>query len=116
MTELQGRVAVVTGAARNIGRAIALDLARGGARVVINAKASVDLVAETAALIRAEGGEAAIVMADITSPEGAGQLFTGALAAFGQVDIVVNNAALRRETAFAELGFAEWREVMGVIP
>ena len=115
MTELQGRVAVVTGAARNIGRAIALDLARGGARVVINAKASVDLVAETAALIRAEGGEAAIVMADITSPEGAGQLFTGALAAFGQVDIVVNNAALRRETAFAELGFAEWREVMGVI-
>lgn len=113
--ELAGRVALVTGAARNIGRAIAVELARAGADVVVSAKSSIELVEETAALVRAEGRQASVLMADVSQPDSAADLVARAVTAFGRLDILVNNAALRRETAFADLGYAEWREVMGVI-
>jgi 3-oxoacyl-[acyl-carrier protein] reductase len=113
--ELAGRVALVTGAARNIGRAIAVELARAGANVVVSAKSSTELVEETAALARAEGRQAIVQMGDVSQPESAADLVARAVAAFGRLDILVNNAALRRETAFADLGYEEWREVMSVI-
>lgn len=113
--ELSGRVALVTGAARNIGRAIAVELARAGADVVVSAKSSAELVEETAALVRAEGRQASVQMGDVANPDSAADLVARAIAAFGRLDILVNNAALRRETAFADLDYAEWREVMGVI-
>jgi 3-oxoacyl-[acyl-carrier protein] reductase len=115
MNELAGRVAVVTGAARNIGRSIAQDLARGGARVVVNALNSAAAAEETVQLIRDAGGEAIVHIADVTDEAATQGLAAAAVAAFGGLDILVNNAAIRRETPFAALTPADWREVMGVI-
>jgi 3-oxoacyl-[acyl-carrier protein] reductase len=112
---LEGRVAIVTGSARNIGRAIALDLARAGAAVVVNAQKSAEEAKATADLIAAEGGRAAVQLADVTQPAGAAALIDAALKAFGRLDCLVNNAALRRETPFAELSFEEWRAVNAII-
>jgi 3-oxoacyl-[acyl-carrier protein] reductase len=113
--ELLDRVAVVTGAARNIGRAIALDLGRAGASVVVNTRRS---AAEAAAVVReieAAGGTACVHLADISEPAAAQALIDAAVGAFGRLDILVNNAAVRRETAFEDLDWQEWREVLGVI-
>ncbi len=115
MTALAGRTAVITGAARNIGRAIALALAAEGARVVVNAVSSGDAAAETAALVRAAGGEAIVHLADVTDEGAVAGLMAAAAGAFGGIDVLVNNAAVRRETAFDDLTYAQWREVMGVI-
>jgi 3-oxoacyl-[acyl-carrier protein] reductase len=115
LSGLAGRTAVVTGAARNIGRAIALALAAQGARIVVNAVASGDAAAETAALVRAAGGEAIVHLADVTDEAAVAGLMAAAADAFGGIDVLVNNAAVRRETPFAELTYAQWREVMGVI-
>jgi 3-oxoacyl-[acyl-carrier protein] reductase len=115
MNELAGRVAVVTGAARNIGRSIAQDLARGGARVVVNALNSAAAAEETVQLIRDAGGEAIVHIADVTDEAATQGLAAAAVEAFGGLDILVNNAAIRRETPFAALTPVDWREVMGVI-
>lgn len=112
---LSGRVAIVTGAARNIGRAIAVELGRQGADVVVNAQRSADEARETAALVEQAGGRALMHLADISNPEGAQSLVDAAVARFGRIDILVNNAAIRRESSFDELDWAQWREVTGVI-
>ena len=114
MTELANRVAVVTGAARNIGRAIACDLAAGGASVVLVARADKAGLDETAALIRAQGGRAEVVIADITDQASMRALALTVESLFGRLDILVNNAALRAEHAFEEITLAQWREVMAV--
>jgi 3-oxoacyl-[acyl-carrier protein] reductase len=113
--ELEGKVAIVTGSARNIGRAIALELARAGAAVVVNAQKSADAAKATADAIASNGGRAVVQLADVTTPAGAEALVAAALKAFGRLDCIVNNAAVRRETPFAELGFEEWREVTSII-
>jgi 3-oxoacyl-[acyl-carrier protein] reductase len=115
VNDLPGRTAVVTGAARNIGRAIALALAAQGVRIVVNAVASRDAAEETAALVRAAGGEAIVHLADVTDQAAVAGLMDAAVQAFGGIDILVNNAAVRREVPFAELTYAQWREVMAVI-
>jgi 3-oxoacyl-[acyl-carrier protein] reductase len=112
---LQGRVAVVTGAARNIGRAIAVTMGRQGANVVINAVNSAEAAAITAQLVREAGGEAMVCLADITNPDAGQKLMAQAAAHFGGIDILVNNAAIRREAEFDALDFAQWREVTSVI-
>jgi 3-oxoacyl-[acyl-carrier protein] reductase len=108
-------VAVVTGAARNIGREIALQLAAAGNAVIVNARSSANEVADVVRAIEAAGGRAAAHLADVSEPAGAQSLMEAAIHHFGQIDILVNNAALRREVPFAELDFARWREVMSVI-
>jgi 3-oxoacyl-[acyl-carrier protein] reductase len=110
-----GRVAVVTGSARNIGRSIALNLAEDGAAVTINTLQAREEAEAVAAEIIKSGGRAVVQLADVTTPEGAKSVIEAAVAAFGRVDCLVNNAAVRRETPFAELSFAEWRDVMAVI-
>ncbi len=115
MSELHGLVAVVTGAARNIGRAIALDLATGGAKVVVNARGSTDEAEETARLVREAGSEAIVHLADVTDPEAVTGLMRAAEDAFGGIDLLVNNAAVRRETKLEALALEEWREVLGII-
>ncbi len=115
MGDLSGRVAIVTGAARNIGRSIAESLARAGASVVVNALSSAAAAEETAQAIRAEGGAAIVHIADVTDEAATQGLAAAAVEAFGGLDILVNNAAIRREVAFADLTPAAWREVMGVI-
>lgn len=112
---LENRVAVVTGASRNIGRAIALELAREGAAVVVNARSSSDEAESVAAEIRAQGGKAVSRLADVTDPAQAKALADAAVEAFGRLDCLVNNAAVRRETPLADLDLAEWREVMAII-
>jgi 3-oxoacyl-[acyl-carrier protein] reductase len=113
--ELEGRVAIVTGAAQNIGRAIAVTLGSAGAAVVVNTKTSAAFAEETAITIRNAGGRAFVHLADISEPEEGAGLIAAAVKEFGGLDILVNNAAIRRETAFADLGWAEWREIVSVI-
>jgi 3-oxoacyl-[acyl-carrier protein] reductase len=114
MGELDGRVAIVTGAARNIGRAIALALAEGGAAVVVNARSDQAAADAVAAEIRALGGRAIAALTDVCDEAAVAKLVAQAIDAFGRIDIVVNNAAVRRETPLAELSLAEWHEVLGV--
>ena len=111
---LAGRVAVVTGSARNIGRAIALDLARAGAAVVVNARSAAADAEAVAAEVREAGGKAVVRIADITDPAAAAGLIAAALTSFGRLDILVNNASVRREVDFAELDYREWREILGI--
>ena len=113
--DLRGRVAIVTGSARNIGRAIARALADAGAAVVVNAKSSAAEAEAVAREIRDAGGQAAVRIADISSPDGAAALITTAVESFGRLDILVNNAAVRREIDFAKLSYEEWREITATI-
>jgi len=109
----QHKVALVTGSALNIGRAIALALARDGYRVMVTARSSADDCARTAELIAETGGEAAVHLADISDPQQAKGLVEAAVARFGRLDVLVNNASIRRQTKFSELTVEEWREIMG---
>jgi 3-oxoacyl-[acyl-carrier protein] reductase len=112
--ELEGRVALVTGGARNIGRAIALDLALGGAAVMVTARSDMAGLAETVALIERQGGRAAAFLADVTDEASVAALIASTLTAFGKLDILVNNAAIRTEVPFAEMTLAAFREVTSV--
>ena len=114
-TELADRVAIVTGSARNIGRAIALALARAGAAVVVTTLQSKDAAEETAQEIRAGGGRAIVKLADIREPAQTRALVAAAVEAFGRLDILVNNAAVRHETDLATVSYEEWRAVVSVI-
>lgn len=113
--ELAGRVAVVTGSARNIGRAIAVELAKAGAAVVVNARSSKAEADATADAVRAAGGRAVVQLADVADPNGVDALIGAAVDSFGRLDILVNNAGVRRENKLADVTYAEWREVMGTI-
>ncbi len=104
----------MTGAARNIGRAIACDLADAGADLVLVARSDRAGLDETAALVHAKGGKALVIQADITKEDEVAALMSAITKDFGQLDIVVNNAALRAEDEFEEITLAQWREVMAV--
>jgi len=110
---LQGRVALVTGAGRNIGRAIALTLARDGATVLINGRSDKQAVDQVVHEIEAAGGKAQAAMGDVSDPAVAPRLAKQA-EALGGVDILVSNAGLRRQTSFLDMSFEEWREIMSV--
>jgi 3-oxoacyl-[acyl-carrier protein] reductase len=114
MPELDGRVALVTGAGRNIGRAIALDLAKAGAAVVVNARSNQAEADAVAREIVDAGGKAMAHLADVTDAEAVQRMVTSAITRFGRLDILVNNAAVRAEVPFAELDFAKWRAVHAV--
>ena len=111
---LTGRVALVTGSSRNIGRSIALALARDGAAVMINARTSSQAGNEVVQTIQAQGGRAAFQAADVSRAADVQALVAATVAAFGALDILVNNASLRRERPFADLDLAEWKEILGV--
>jgi 3-oxoacyl-[acyl-carrier protein] reductase len=113
--ELAGKAAIVTGGARNIGRAIALALAAGGAAVLVNARSSREEAEETAALIRSGGGKALVHLADVTDERAVAAMAHAAVQEFGRLDILVNNAAVRAETPFAEIKLEEWHRVLAVV-
>jgi 3-oxoacyl-[acyl-carrier protein] reductase len=108
-------VALVTGASRNIGRAIALDLADAGAAVVINTRASREAAETVVREIEARGGQALLALADVTDETAVRAMVDAAIARFGRLDCVVNNAAVRPERAFEEMDLAEFRSVVGLI-
>ena len=110
--ELESHVALVTGSARNIGRAIARGLASGGAAVMVTARRSAREAEAVAEEIRAMGGRAAAVMADVGDPAAAAGLVAATVERFGRLDILVNNASARREVDFASLEYAEWRDIL----
>lgn len=112
--DLAGEVAVVTGAARNICRAIVISLAAGGARVVVCANTSTAEAEETVRLIEASNGEAELVFADVGEPDDVERLMNQTHARFGRLDILVNNAAVRVETPLLEMSYEEWRSVFKV--
>jgi 3-oxoacyl-[acyl-carrier protein] reductase len=113
-TELGGRVALITGAGRNIGRAIALELAAAGAGIVVNARSNREEAEGVAQEIRAAGGDAIAVLADVTDPAAVEAMMRRPLDHFGRLDILVNNAAVRNEAPFGDLDFAAWRRVLEV--
>jgi 3-oxoacyl-[acyl-carrier protein] reductase len=111
---LKGKVALVTGAGRNIGRAIALALADAGAKVAVNVRASRDEGQAVVDEIVARGGDALLVVADVTQRADVDAMIAAVAKRFGRLDIVVNNAAIRHEAAFAELPYADWRAAQAV--
>ncbi|HUT49749.1 MAG TPA: 3-oxoacyl-ACP reductase FabG [Alphaproteobacteria bacterium] len=111
---LSGKVAIVTGAARNIGRAIALALAGDGAAVVINARSAAKDAEAVAAEVDAAGGQGFACLADISDQDAVESLVARTVDRFGRLDILVNNASIRRLIPFGEMSLEEWRAVMSV--
>ena len=115
MGKFDGKVALVTGSGRNIGRATVLKLAAEGAHVVVNARnnrAEADAVASEA---RDRGVKALAVLADIGKRDQVEMLATRALSEFGRVDILINNAAIRPHKPFTEVTAQDWEAVRGVV-
>ncbi|HEU4826428.1 MAG TPA: SDR family NAD(P)-dependent oxidoreductase, partial [Dongiaceae bacterium] len=115
MGELDGKVALVTGGAQNIGRAICLELAAAGAHVLVNTRRSVEIAQQTVDMIAAAGGTATVAGADITDPAAVDRMVAQGVAAHGGIDILVNNAAIRKEAPLTEVSFGDWKEVLGIM-
>ena len=113
--ELSGRVAIVTGAGRNIGRAIALALADAGAAVVINARSNLREAEAVAGEIERAGGKAFAVTADVVDAAAVQKMVDAAAARFGGIDVLVNNAAVRAEQPLETMTLDDWRAVTGII-
>jgi len=111
---LDGKVALVTGAGRNIGRAISLALAAAGAAVVVNVRTNREQGEAVANEILARGGEALLAVADVAQRAEVDAMIAAAVTRFGRLDVVVNNAAVRREVPFAEMSESEWRTAQAV--
>jgi len=109
---LDGKIALVTGASRGIGRAIALELARHGAVVTVNYISRADAAAEVVSAIQALGGHAEAVQADVADFAQAEALVQGVVKAHGQIDILVNNAGITRDMLLLQMGEADWDEVL----
>jgi 3-oxoacyl-[acyl-carrier protein] reductase len=113
--ELSGRVAIVTGAGRNIGRGIALALAEGGAAVVVNARANHAEAQRVVDQIAQSGGKAIALIADVADGSAVDKMVAAAVAHFGRIDLLINNAAVRAEQAFEEMTLQQWHAVTAVI-
>jgi 3-oxoacyl-[acyl-carrier protein] reductase len=111
---LASKVAIVTGAGKNIGKSIAEALARDGAAVIVNGRGDRAIVEETAKEIRAAGGRAMPYLADVSKPQSVAAMVEAAVNEFGGVDIAVNNAGLRRQTPFLQMNLEEWHEILAV--
>jgi len=110
--DLSGRVAIVTGSSRGIGRAIALKLGQLGAKVVVNYRANGAAAQEVVESIRAMGGEAVAVQGDVSLAEEAQKIAQAALDAFGRIDILVNNAGTTRDGLLVRMSEADWDAVI----
>ena len=109
---LEGKVAIVTGASRGIGRAIAIGLAQQGAALVINYSNSESAAMETLRAVEAVGGKGVTIQADVAQMEDCERLIKAALDNFGKIDILVNNAGITRDNIVARMKPAEWQSVL----
>lgn len=112
--ELTGKVALVTGGARRVGRALSLGLARAGANVVVNFRTSADDAESAVTEIRAAGVRGVAVRADLGSLEGVRGLVERTISEFGRLDILVNSASIFVRRPFAEISGPEWDRVLAI--
>ena len=110
--DFDGKIALVTGASRGIGRAIALRLARGGANVVINYNARADAAEDVAARVREVGTDALVVQADVAQAADVDRLVQATLEKFQRIDVLVNNAGITRDTLLMRMSEADWDAVI----
>jgi 3-oxoacyl-[acyl-carrier protein] reductase len=112
---LTGRVALVTGSSRRIGREIVLTLARAGANVVVHGRGNREAAEAVRREAEALGVAASVALCDVSDQGSVRQMIEAAILAHGRLDILVNNAAVRRRRALGDITLAEWREVVGII-
>lgn len=112
MGKLDSKIALVTGGSRGIGKAIALELAKEGAKVALNYRSSADEAKAVADEIKAMGSDAFIAQADIGDGPAARDLVNQVIQHFGAIDIVVNNAGITRDSFFKKLSDEAWHEVI----
>ncbi len=110
--EFAGKVAIVTGAARNIGRAIALALAAGGAKVAVNTRSNLDQAKGVVDEIKALGSDAEAYAADVADPAQVRAMVDQIVSRFGRIDILVLNAAIREHAPFEKISFEDWRRIL----
>lgn len=111
---LEGRIAVVTGSGRGIGRALALGLAQAGARVVVNVAAHLEQGRKTVEMIRQADSEAILVQADVSVQAEVERLMDEAMRAFGRIDILINNAGIVGGSPAEDLNLEQWNRVLAV--
>jgi 3-oxoacyl-[acyl-carrier protein] reductase len=115
MGKLDGKVTLITGSGRNIGRATALKFAGEGAHIVVNARSNEAEAEAVAREVREKGVKALAVIADVAKRDQVEAMVARAFAEFGRVDILVNNAAIRPHKPFTELTIEDWERVRGVV-
>ncbi|GAC1438507.1 MAG: SDR family oxidoreductase [Chloroflexota bacterium] len=111
---LRGKVALITGASRGLGRGIALEFARQGARLVLSADRDMEGLATTASDARDLAAEASAVRGDVSRPVEARAMIEATIAAYGRLDVVVSNAGIERGAPVADLGEEDWERVIAV--
>lgn len=112
--ELKGKVALVTGGAVRVGRAISLALGEAGASIAVNYHHSEEAAREVVALLTARGGNAEAFQADVSVAADVDQMINGVLERFGRLDVLINNAAIFPRTPFATVTEAEWDQVLDI--
>ena len=115
MGKLDGKVALVTGSGRNIGRATVLKLAGEGAHVVVNARSNLGEADTVAREARERGVKAISIIADVAKQDQVDAMVGRAISEFGRIDILINNAAIRPHKPFTEVTTRDWEEVRGVV-
>ncbi|MBV9152755.1 MAG: SDR family NAD(P)-dependent oxidoreductase, partial [Alphaproteobacteria bacterium] len=115
MGKLEGKVALVTGSGRNIGRATVLKLAGEGAHVVVNARSNEQEANSVAREARDLGVKALPIIADVGKRDQVEGMAAKALSEFGRIDILINNAAIRPHKPFTELTVGDWEEVRNIV-
>ena len=110
--DFRDRVALITGGSRGIGRGIALELGRRGARVVVNYHRNAEAAQAVVAALRADGGEATAVQADVSTYLESENLVKSAVEAFGRLDILINNAGITRDNLLMRISEADWDAVL----
>jgi glucose 1-dehydrogenase len=114
MISLNGQTALITGSSSGIGEGIARAMAAAGARVVINYASNKKAACRVADKIRATGGTALVIGADVSKEEQVAALFQSAIREFGTIDILVSNAGIQKDAAFIDMTIEQWNKVLAI--
>lgn len=111
---LKDKVAIVTGASRGIGRAIAVSLAQSGVKVVCNYIGSLEQAQETLDAVKAVGGEGILIMGDVSNSDDVAEMVKTVQESFGQIDILVNNAGITKDNLLMRIKEEDWDDVLNI--